>query len=150
LLFVIWILMGLAETYQAQHLNTLAINTAKKGLMTLQKVDTRLYYAELNKVLAESYIEEKRPEIAIKYFQQYMIAKDSLQEKEKSKKAEIAELKVENADKEIQLNRSKNWSRGLGMGCILLFTIFCSWYYYYKNKALERYKALRVQLTMIM
>jgi len=155
------ILTGLAETYQAQHLNKLAINTAKQGLEILEKVDTRLYYAELNEVLAESYLEERQYEMAITYFQQYMIAKDSLQEREKSeklaqysqlyesekKKAEIAELKVENTDKEIQLNRSQNWTRGLGAGCILLFTLFCSWYYYYKNKTLERYKALRIQLT---
>lgn len=138
-----------------------AIQNGIEGLGVLEDIDTRLYHADLNKVIAESYLKQGQPTAAIKYYQQYMVAKDSLEERKKSdklaelthlyasekKKAEIAELKAQNADKQIRLNKSNNWIRLLTGGCLLLFASFIAWYFYHKNKALELRKQLRIQLT---
>jgi len=155
------ILTDLSKTYQDIGQFKLAIHNGKEGLSVLADVDTRLYHADLNKVIAESYLEQGQGQTAIKYYQAYMVAKDSLEERKKSeklaelthlyasekKKAEIAQLKAQNADKQIRLNKSNNWIRLLTGSCLLLFASFIAWYFYHKNKALELRKQLRVQLT---
>ena len=155
------ILADFAATYQAIGNFEVAITKAQAGLIVLQDIDTRLYHAPLNKTIAESYIKQGRHDLALKHYQAYMVAKDSLEERQKSeklaeftqlyesekKKVEIAQLKTQNAAKQIQLNNSNNWIRLLAGSCLFLSASFIAWFFYHKNKALEIRKQLRVQLT---
>ncbi len=157
----VMILTGLAESYVEQEKYQKAIEVAKKGLKILEQIDTKLYKKELYQILASSYEKQQKYEVAYQNFQLYLLAKDNLLEEEKSnkiaqfthlyesekKKVEIAELKVENASKQMEINQSKSIIRLLIGGFLMLLAFISAGYFYLKNKSLEENKQLRVQLT---